>query len=247
MLKFKFLPILAGVAALGAFAVGGPAALADAIVASGNLTVANPDLATQGPGPYASYTITGIGTGPTFTEFEVTASGLNGFVFGDGGVFALNLNTTDTGAGALCANNTQAGCTTGGPSPSDLTLTSAGNEDGFGSFDFKLNDGSGFSSPVSSLTFDFTTAMAVSGANLLLATSEGASVAGHMALSTNTPCSGFAANGGTSSDTPSGNPACTAVPAPVIGHGLLVLLAIGGVLSGGKLLENLKKRHFHAA
>jgi hypothetical protein len=37
------------------------------------------------------------------------------------------------------------------------------------------------------------------------------------------------------------------VPAPLIGHGLLVLLAIGGVLSGSKLLENLKKRHLQAA
>lgn len=37
------------------------------------------------------------------------------------------------------------------------------------------------------------------------------------------------------------------VPAPVIGHGLLVLLAVGGVLFGGKLLERLKKHHLHAA
>jgi len=37
------------------------------------------------------------------------------------------------------------------------------------------------------------------------------------------------------------------VPAPLIGHGLLVLLAVGGVLLGGKLLESLKKRHLHAA
>jgi hypothetical protein len=37
------------------------------------------------------------------------------------------------------------------------------------------------------------------------------------------------------------------VPAPVIGHGLFVLLAVGGVLFGGKLLERLKKHHLHAA
>ena len=36
------------------------------------------------------------------------------------------------------------------------------------------------------------------------------------------------------------------VPAPVIGHGLLVLLAVGGVLFGGELLENLKKHHHFA-
>jgi hypothetical protein len=37
------------------------------------------------------------------------------------------------------------------------------------------------------------------------------------------------------------------VPAPLIGHGLLVLVAVGGVLFGGKFLEGLKKRHLHAA
>ena len=37
------------------------------------------------------------------------------------------------------------------------------------------------------------------------------------------------------------------VPAPPIGHGLLVLLAIGGVLSGSKLMENRKKRQLHTA
>jgi hypothetical protein len=37
------------------------------------------------------------------------------------------------------------------------------------------------------------------------------------------------------------------VPAPVIGHGLFVLLAVGGVWFGGKLAENLKKpRHLRA-
>jgi hypothetical protein len=34
-----------------------------------------------------------------------------------------------------------------------------------------------------------------------------------------------------------------AVPAPSIGHGLAILLAVGGVLFGAKLLENLNRRH----
>jgi hypothetical protein len=38
-----------------------------------------------------------------------------------------------------------------------------------------------------------------------------------------------------------------AVPSPLIGHGLLVLLAVGGVLFGSKLLENLKKHNLHTA
>jgi hypothetical protein len=37
------------------------------------------------------------------------------------------------------------------------------------------------------------------------------------------------------------------VPAPLIGHGFLALLAIGGVLFGGKLLEDYKKRDLRAA
>jgi len=37
------------------------------------------------------------------------------------------------------------------------------------------------------------------------------------------------------------------VPAPLIGHGLLVVLAVGGVLFGSKLSESLKKLHLHAA
>jgi hypothetical protein len=38
-----------------------------------------------------------------------------------------------------------------------------------------------------------------------------------------------------------------AVPAPVIGHGLLVFLAVGGVLFGGKLRESLKTHRLPAA
>lgn len=36
--------------------------------------------------------------------------------------------------------------------------------------------------------------------------------------------------------------ALTTVPAPVIGRGLPVLLAVGGILFGAKLLERSKKR-----
>jgi hypothetical protein len=37
------------------------------------------------------------------------------------------------------------------------------------------------------------------------------------------------------------------VPASIIGHGLFVLLAVGGVLFGGKFLEGLKKHRLNAA
>src|SRR5207244_6238616 len=54
------------------------------------------------------------------------------------------------------------------------------------------------------------------------------------AITAGTSITGVVFNFGTGPDTfITGVP----VPAPLIGHGLLVLLAVGGVLSGGKLLE----------
>jgi hypothetical protein len=38
-----------------------------------------------------------------------------------------------------------------------------------------------------------------------------------------------------------------AVPAPLIGHGLLVLLAVSGVLFGRRCLEKIKARNLRAA
>jgi hypothetical protein len=244
MFKSKALPIFAGAAALGVLALSGPAARADSITET--LGVANPNLATQGSGPYGTVTISGVGTGTTFMEFEVTATGSNNFVFGDSSILGLNLSTA-AGTGTLCETN-GGNCTTGAPSIT-LTQAAAGQVDGFGNFNFVVDDGAGFSSPSSTFTFDFTTSNAVTAANLLTLNSDNADKVAHMALATNTACTGFAANTGATK--PSGSPdnsACTSVvPAPLIGHGVLVLLAIGGVLVSGKALETFKKRSLHAA
>jgi hypothetical protein len=42
-------------------------------------------------------------------------------------------------------------------------------------------------------------------------------------------------------------PILSAVPAPAIGHGLPVVLAVGGVLFGAKLLERSRKRRLFGA
>lgn len=176
------------------------------------LTVPNVDLATQGAGPYGKFQISG-----SATSWSVLATGLNGFVFGDGGALGLNFAS---GAGAVTFNSV--GSTAG------FSSAGAGNEDGFGSFNFRVDDGSGFSSPFTTFTIAFTTANSVLLANLLTATSKHAVGAGHLALPTNTACSGYA--GSTGADTQSGtstNSACTAVPEPgtlaLVGSGLVSL------------------------
>ncbi|SRR5216683_1139718 len=192
-----------------------------------SLTVANPNLATQGAGPYASVTITGSGT-----SWSVTATGQNGFVFGDGGVFALNLSSA-AGTGTFVSGT-------------GLSQTAAGNEDGFGSFNFVLNDGSGFSSPMASLSFTFTTTGSVSGVAALLALNDhNADIAGHLALSTNLACTGFAANTGATKPTGSpDNSACvtSGVPEP----SSAALLFVGAMLIGGTYLLRRRETDYMA-
>ena len=172
------------------------------------LSVPNLNLATQGTGPYGQLTITGSGT-----SFTVDALGLNGFVFGDHNIIGLNLTAT----GTLVA---------GSGSISPLTQSAAGNVDGFGTFNFILDDGPGFSSPHSSFSFSFTTSVAETLATLLTTTGNGknADAVAHMALATNTACTGIAANTGANPQSgPPSDAACASVPEP----GTLVLFGTG--------------------
>ncbi len=177
------------------------------------LTVPNVDLATQGAGPYGKFQISG-----SAMSWSVLATGLNNFVFGDGGALGLNFNVTNTGTVTF----NSAGSTSG------FSSAGAGNEDGFGSFNFRVHDGAGFSSPRTAFTIAFTTANSLSLADLLTVTSKNAVGAAHMALATNTACTGFAGSTGANAQSGSStNTACTAVPEPttllLVGSGLVGL------------------------
>jgi PEP-CTERM motif len=151
-----------------------------------------------GAGPYGQFDITGSGT-----SYHVVATGLNGFVFGDGNIADLNLSAA-AGAGTLTAGS--------GTIP--LTQQAGGGQvDGFGNFNFVLDDGPGFSTPHPTFSFDFTTANSVTLATLLAPNNQGAEAAGHLALATNTACTGFAADAGTSSGGVD-NSACTSTRVP---------------------------------
>lgn len=189
------------------------------------LTIGNADLATQGAGPYATFafTYTAIAGG---TQVSVTATGLNGFVFGDHQIIDLNLSS----AAGTVSNFSGTG----------LTLATGSNQvDGFGKFNFILNDGSGFSTGgYSALTFSFDVSGTVSSYSQLLTTNGTASAAAHMALSTNTACTGYAGNGGTQGEGTVGESACTSTSVP---DGGMTLMLFGGALVG---LETVRRK-FH--
>jgi hypothetical protein len=128
---------------------------------------------------------------------------------------------------------------------SAATLSDGGsqNVDGMGTFNQTVDASDGFGSRFTIGSFILTDASGswASPSQVLTANMGGGScpfppgcdAAAHVApLSENGNVTGFVGE---------------AVPAPVIGHGLLVLFAVGGVLFGGKLLEGLKKRQLHAA
>jgi ABC-type transport system substrate-binding protein len=187
------------------------------------LSVANPDLFSQGVGPYANVSISSVGS--TGKLWSVSATGLNNFVFGSVGAMALNVNLANAGTVTLAS-----GC-----SMSPCAQVAAGNNDGFGTYTFKVNDGPGFSNGgYTSVSFQFTTSNAVSGvSDLLIANDHGATVSAHMALASNTGCTGYAANiGRNDASGPTDSAPCVATPEPsslaTAGIGLIGVLLLFG-------------------
>jgi hypothetical protein len=215
-----------------AFALA-PNAQADSITYQ--LTVANPDLFSQGPGPYASVTVASVGT--TGMVWSVSATGLNNFVFGSVGSMALNVNLANAGSVTLASSPA---C-----SMSPCAQDAAGHNDGFGTFSFIVNDGPGFSNGgYSTVSFQFTTENAIAGrlvSNLLIANSNGSTVSAHMALASNTACTGYAANAGTNDASgPSTSEPCVSTPEPSsLATGGIGMIGLLMLLGGRKLAKSL--------
>jgi len=232
MLRSKFIPMVGAAALLGA----GLLASAPVQASLMGKTIAfdlTSDHCTDGCGPAGTvFGTVFLGQNGTTVDVEVDLNSPFAFAkTGSADDQAFKFNATGVVLGDITVN-----------AHIPLLVAAAGsfNGDGTGDFGFGINcpscgDGlsSGFTTPI-----DFH----VANATIAEVTVPNGNGNVFVADIGNTSTSGtFAGRTGPVDATIS-----RAVPAPIIGHGILILLAVGGVLFGSKLLENLKKHRLHA-
>lgn len=201
-------------------------------VALGLFISATPAHATALVADGITYTLTETPLSATSAQFDLHASGINGASDTEMGRSGVNGVAFTTPANFSTASFVSA---TGGQLFTEMAggLTSGGC-DGHGAFFcFKANTAPGSSPPLAAnSTFDIIFDVAISSGSLtgyvpdLKIDWVGSKNNYDLVSEAITPM---------------------AVPAPVIGHGFLVLLTVGGVLFGGKFLESLKKHRLQAA
>ena len=149
--------------------------------------------------PYGTLNVTlnTAGTAATFTFTAATGTGPSGpvqYLFGDGGSIGLNVNGNFSWDGTFTGVN-QPQFNAQFPS----FTQSSGNEDGFGSFNFSLDNFDGYQYAFQSLTFTLTGSWADVN-SVLIGNNLGFFAAGHIFVTTdnyqtNTGVTGYAANG----------------------------------------------------
>ena len=184
---------------------------------------------------FGTVTLLQVGTS---VDFTVSLNNANRFVetgAGGGELFLFN----DAIAGSTI-NTIATSPTTPAGGLSGFTNLPPVMADGTGTFTASVectvaSDCNGGSAPtMNSLTFVVTNATLAQLETPTALTGNNIFVADILCGATQTGCAG---NTG---------PVDVEIPAPLIGHGLLALLAIGGVLFGSKLLEGLKKHRLQA-
>ena len=133
-------------------------------------------------GPYADVLVSRT----SLTTATITVTARAGFLLGGQGILGVNFN---------------GGVTPVLPLPTmDLSLGGAANEDGFGSFNFTLDNADGATHAVSTFSFDVTlnSGSWATAANVLTPNSTGHSAAAHIFVPGTdcggSPCTGYAAN-----------------------------------------------------
>ena len=136
------------------------------------------------PSPYASVLVNRLSSTTatlTFTANE-THPGLT-YLFGAQGAVAANFNGPVTLTGPILADLNLGG-------ENGLATAGAGNEDGFGSFNFTIDNTDGFGNAVAGVTFSVTLTSGTwaSAAQVLTPNANGNSVAAHLFICGSSPC-----------------------------------------------------------
>jgi len=145
-----------------------------------SLGVANPGLAGFS-GPYGTATVTLLDLIHARIDFVSNDVGGISYLFGGRGAFAFNINTDSWSVSEGPFSNRFPGFT---PGPQDQTGT--GNEDIFGSFDFRADSMDGYAHAITNASFDITNfgGFWASDADVLAPNSLGNYVAAHVFATT---------------------------------------------------------------
>ncbi len=199
------------------------AAVAAADIVTYQLTTGNSAISGY-TGPYATVSVNlTTSTTATITFSSLTNSG-NIYLLGDGGSVGLNVN------GAVTVSNITGSNIGTGFTPGPFSLGGAGNEDGFGSFNFTINsfDGYGHSSSTITFTLTKTSGTWASASNVLAPNANGWVAAAHIFVTTLPANAG--SNGGNALATGyavNGPPVPIPPTALLLGSGLLGIIALG--------------------
>lgn len=145
-----------------------------------NLGIGNAALSGYG-GPFATVTVALVDPTHAQITYESNTVAGNIYLFGDGGMVALNFNGGVTFPAMITGTNTAAGFT-----PGDFSDGGAGNQDGFGNFNFSINDFDGYSHAVDYVSF---TVMKNAGhwssdSDVLVANADGYMASAHIFVTT---------------------------------------------------------------
>ena len=173
-------------------------------------------------GPYGEISVTLTDSNTATITMTAYSTASNIYLFGDGGSVGLNTNGSATFNTGSVSGITQP---QNSPVAPILTSGGAGNEDGWGSFNFTLNNFDGFKNAFATLTFtiDKTSGTWANAADVLTANADGNTVAAHIFVAnsdgSNTGSTGFATDGGTS--VPDGGSTVTLLGSALVAFSLL--------------------------
>jgi hypothetical protein len=100
------------------------------------------------PGPFATVTVSLVDANHAQITYQSNVVGNNIYLFGDGGMVALNFNGGVDFPAMITGTNAGTGFT-----PGPFSDGGSGNQDGFGIFNFSINDFDGFSHAVDYVSF----------------------------------------------------------------------------------------------